>query len=335
MGANAMHASGKPLLVLMSKSDPFSYNALAELLVKMRPEVAMPPDDTLETLQVSLPGVASIWLEEALQDARVDTLRLAVDLDDTLLHNSYTCPSLWDLGGYYGADILPGYRYGRLSRSAIGWLRALRKRPAYDQISRSRHPFMESPRVIVAPNLPVLQMLQVLKYHGATLVLATASARARVDLLFARLPILGDLFGGAVFAAEDLAWRALEVEKGPQSDPLWEISAPVHHARPRSLMTKTPWTLAPAFDGAGYDILIDDSRITAQLFTDHGLADRLLAVDPHALTPQAAWCTVSDCLARLSGRPPPPLPKDLAEDTPVLRFEDPLYWPYMHIKDRF
>lgn len=262
--------------------------------------------------------------------------RLAVDLDDTLIHGSQTCPGLWDLGrGYSDPAIAPGYRYADMRISLRGRTHLMRGRPRYDAVDRSAHPFMSAPRVIVSPSLPMLSALAWLKERGAILALATASARQRVEWLFDRLPVLQELFGSRVMAAEDLACRTIAAAEGPDDcdTDLWKMSQAVHDARPFSLAAKTPWALAPMFDGEPYDLLIDDSAVTTKLLTDHGLEDRLHQVPGDAFAPAQAWEVVTGLLARLTGQAPAPTGD--FPTTEVLRMEDPLYLPLMHRHDQF
>ncbi|WP_299938771.1 hypothetical protein [uncultured Pelagimonas sp.] len=302
----------------------------ARLAQLRNPEMVAPPADLLVRSKLEQ-GLDPIFTGSSLAGS-VSGVRLAVDLDDTILHNSHTCPDLWALGGYQGRDISPGYKYDDMRGDVRGLLRRLRGRARYDTIRKQSHPYMHNPRVIVAPNRPLLSLLWALKERGAHLVLATASARVRVAYLFERLPILADLFEDAVFCAEDLAARAIEAAHTNQPDSeIWAMSEGAHAARPFSLMAKTPWALSPGFDGAAYDFLIDDSTLTARLFADQGLGDRLIAISGNAVGARA-WDTVATCLQRLVGENRFNAPQD---DPAILRFEDPLYWPYMHINDQF
>jgi len=317
------------------------------LSILRRGDMGLPPAESLDNAVLDMPNVPETaiqtWVEwlclQGLEE-RSAALRVAVDLDDTILHGSETCRNLWDIGeGYKDPAIASGYRYSDLKVSWRGRTHLLRGRPRYDAVDRVAHPWFTAPRVVVAPNVPLLSVLQYMKGRGVRLALATTSARQRVEYLFVRLPVLKELFGKVVFAAEDLAARAVEAAEGPEATPVWEMSAAVHVARPFSLATKTPWALAPAFGDEPYDLLLDDSELTTDLLRCHGLGGRLLKVDGQAFHPEKAWGTAADFLARIAGRTLSAEERAaavrLAPPVEVLRFEDPLYLPLMHVTDQF
>ncbi|SEQ78032.1 hypothetical protein SAMN05428995_10847 [Loktanella sp. DSM 29012] len=307
-------------------------------LAALRPAEAIAPppallDRTALDVPLADPDAVDHWAGQVLAGQSLPGgLRIALDLDDTLLHGSQTCPALWDRGGYGDPAIVPGWRYDRMQVSWRGRLHLLRGRPRYDAVDRRHHPALTAPRIVVTPDLPMLSVLGWLQTRGAVLGLATASARTRVDLLLDRLPALRALVGPRVMAAEDLAHRLTTAPD--DADPLWSAAAPAHAARPLSLAAKTPWALAPLWDGAGYDLLVDDSAVTAALMDTAGLGDRLLHIPGGALSPAAGWANAAALLRRLAGLPaldsipaPPPVG--------ALRIEDPLYWPCLHLSDQF
>lgn len=298
----------------------------------------LPPAEHLDTgaidvLELVQTAPVQAWMTQAFGDRRPD--RVCVDLDDTCLHNSVTTPSLWDLGGYYDPAIVAGFRYRHMRRDLAGRLRQLRGRPAYDQCDKTRYPFLQGPRVIAAPSLPMLQMLYWLKENGTQLALVSASAQARVAHLCARLPILSELFGAAIYCAEDIVARTGAIA-GTLADPgPWHCSAALHQAAPNTLIAKTPLLVAPLFEGQSFDVLIDDSVETGQLFEAHGLGACVIRIDHDAAAPPAAWTCVRACVARMTGTPPPEVPAPLVAATQVIRFEDPLYYPLLHVSSRF
>lgn len=313
---------------LMFSDSAVSDRILAALMKLRQPGAFLPPDDLLDRRSV----LTEVPINPANGAEKLNGLRIAVDLDDTLLHNSQTCPALWTLGGYEDPQIRPGYTYDHMKMDLRGRLRRLRGRARYDTVDKAHHPSLRAPRVVVAPNLPLLALLSRLRAEGAELTLATASARIRVDYLTARLPVLRQLFGSAILTAEDLAMRSVLAAKGADNpdSPIWQMSAPVHAARPLSLITKTPWALAPAFGGAAYDFLIDDHPGMAALFEAHGLEGRLVRIPGDAVAPAATRQVAEDCRARIA----PEISLPPSPDHPVLRIEDPFYWPCMHVRDQ-
>lgn len=277
------------------------------------------------------------WFGAAFGGQRPE--RVCVDLDDTCLHNSVTTKSLWDVGGYYDPAIQPGFDYVQMKRDARGVLRMLRRRPAYDQRDKARYPFLKGPRVVSAPSLPMLHMLSWLKRNGTQLALVTACARERLAVLLTRLPILTELFGDAVYCAEDIVERSRAFRADAPDPALWSGSIAVHRAAPGSLIAKTPWLVSPLFDGRPYEMLIDDSPETGRLFEAHGLGAHLIEIDGEAVRPAAAWACVRHCVARMIGAQAPDtvpeIPASILAATPVIRFEDPLYYPLLHITSQF
>lgn len=273
---------------------------------------------------------------------RLKNMRIAVDLDDTIIHGSVTCPGVWKLAqGYSDPKIEPGFKYNDLRFGWKGRIRLLRGRSHYDSVDRSVHRFFETPRVIVVPSVPMISLLFWLKAQGVQMALATLSARSRVEWLFTRLPFLRELFGDAVMNAEDLALRTIEatqVSTDCMCD-IWKVSKKAHEARPLSLAAKTPWALAPIFSGQSYDLLIDDSELTARLFNDNGLESWIKNIPRNAYIPQEGWRVVADTLSDVLGTfVSDQLLTEITRDAPkcnILRFEDPLYLPFLHNNDQF
>ena len=224
---------------------------------------ALPEIGLIDTRPISVPVIPEDALETSISslDLSEDSLgekgfNLAVDLDDTLLFGSQTCPEIWELGkGYRDPDIRNGFLYQEIPQTFKGRIARRFGRPEYHCVDASAHESLKAPRVIVAPNLPLLSVLIWLKKKGAKIGLATASAQERVDYLFQRLPIFADLFGNRVMSAQDLARRSVEAVNDPDlaNLPHYSASKAVHTARPFSIMTKTPWALSPIFDDAPYD----------------------------------------------------------------------------------
>ena len=289
----------------------------------------------LETLNIDESLAAVI---EQVEDGL--DLTIAVDLDDTLLFGSHTCPEIWDFAaGYRDPNIRGGFEYSRLRHSWRGRIAKLVGRPDFHCVDNDRHAFINAPRVIVAPNIPLLSTLAWLKGKGATIGLATASSRERIEYLFKRIPILFELFADRVMDATQLAERSIIAEEQRETiDPnKWAGSIQVHQERPFSILTKTPWALSPMFKGKPYDLILDDSSTMADLFSSAGLGHLVCKPVAPFTGNESVWGVIKTCLCHISSRN-----QNIGEEiaysdlpSPIdVRFEDPLYWPYLHFKDQ-
>lgn len=289
---------------------------------------------------ISAEDMENIFAEFSIEtdSSKLDGMNIAVDLDDTLLFGSFTVSNLWSLGSGYGdKNIVDGYAYAKMRKSLRGRYNALLGRPGYDQICRRTNPYMEYPRVVVALNTPLVSALNWAKTRGANLALVTASARQRADYLTRRLPILNDLFGNRVMAAEDIAARLLDVdlEVGLNTnETTWTKSFRIHANRPNSLAAKSPWLVSPLFDGQSFDMLLDDSNVTYEAFQKSGLESCLFRIHHHDLDREKLWMQavqfgagvcLSECKLGGAGGFPE------FHDTLI---EDVLYWPLLHKDDQ-
>ncbi len=269
---------------------------------------------------------------------------LALDLDDTLLLGSFTCADDWgDLGGA-GSGFVKG-------SMAVDWWASLRRwlRGSPELVPcKHRHPYLNHPLVEVAFRPALLEGLAELKALGLGLVLVTASARQRVDYLCLRFPFFGELFRGPlghVITAEDMVELQLEAVQLADTidDP---ASAAAHRLRPRSLAVKTPWAVSRACGIPSYDLLIDDSKTTAEVFDQAGLNDRLLYIEGRHPWSGYGVGILDAAVRRLLGEIPAdghgaPLPclrewQEVPAGIPVPpKIEDPLYFPLLHYSDQF
>ncbi|NQY15362.1 MAG: HAD family hydrolase [Henriciella sp.] len=267
-------------------------------------------------------------------------LSIAVDLDDTLLFGSHTCPEIWDFaGGYRDPNIRTGFQYSRLRHSWRGRIAKFVGRPEFHCVDNAQHAFMNVPRVIVAPNIPLLSTLAWLKEKGATIGLATASSKERIEYLFKRLPILSELFAHRVMTATQLAERSVIAaeERATIESGKWARSMRVHQERPFSILTKTPWALSPLFEGKSYDLILDDSATMADLFTSAGLGDLVCKPVAPFTGNESVWGVIKTCLCYISSQQRNSGEEIAYIDLPSpieVRIEDPLYWPYLHFKDQ-
>jgi len=273
---------------------------------------------------------------------------VVVDLDDTLLHGSFTQPGV--VFSEQHAPLAPGYRYGALRRS---WLRTLkhgwrgwRQGTPYHTVDRDRYPSFEAPWVVVKPNVPLLICLRWLRREKVRLALASATSALRLSYLRARLPILDETFDAGFVAAEQLHERACLATTSNVdrlSEPGWDMSRGLHEKRPRSIMVKSPWAIATALSISPFDVLVDDSLIIADLFAKGGLSDRIVRTTPDRADMPHAIATLLSVLDRLEGKPSAPHLSSLLEKLPAVSttspprspmIEDPFYFPLLHVRDQ-
>ena len=315
------------------------------IALRLQPPPVVPPSDVLATQEIPIEIVPPDQIEALFVDlgikidpAKLDGLNLAVDLDDTLLFGSITIPNLWAVGGGYAdKNIVDGHAYARIKKSLRGRYNAWRGRPKFDQACRRTNPYVANPRVVVALNMPLVSVLNWMNARGANLSLVTASARQRVDNLKNRLPVLKQLFGRRVMTAEDIAERLLSINTGigpSQSEMTWSRSVKMHAYRPNSLAAKSPWLVSPLFDGQAFDMLLDDSKVTHEIFKQSGLESSLFRIHHHNLDRQKLWIQAVQMCASCSLSEPLTLS---ATDFPEFHdtlIEDPLYWPLLHSNDQ-
>lgn len=292
----------------------------------------------LETSAISLPIVARTnWVTDASLEGRW----LAVDLDDTLLMGSFTAGEAWGAMGQAG----PGLRKNQLTTD---WLASAKQlaRGRFERVAcRKRHSFLNQPQVEVAFRPGMIEGLCALKKRGLGLVMVTASARQRVDYLRMRFPVLDELFAGTngrIVVAEDLVHAALAAERETIDH---APSARAHAIRPRSLAVKTPWAVSYVAGIPHYDLLIDDSEVTAHVFQQARLADRLLWIEGKHPWSDYGRVVLEAAQARLSSQEIPngdvriecpPAAMKLPSDVRISpKVEDPLYFPLLHYRDQF
>ncbi|MGE9270811.1 MAG: hypothetical protein ACQKBU_08405 [Verrucomicrobiales bacterium] len=283
----------------------------------------------------------------ALQSGALSERWLVLDLDDTLLMGSFTTKEQW---GALGAAH-PGLRSERMRidwvASARRWMQGKFERVA----SRKTHPFLNHPPVEVAFRPGILEGLAELQSFGLGFVLVTASARERVDYLDSRFPDFHGLLSGDrthVIAADEMVPIQLLAAERIASDGLDSMddpaSARAHKIRPRSLAVKTPWAVSQAVGIPRYDLLIDDSATTAEVFHEAGLEKELLFIDAGRPWSGYGVAILDHAIRRIlgeesagAGRLPCPeglmqIPKDLPRPPSL---EDPTYFPLLHYSDQF
>ncbi|NQU95332.1 MAG: hypothetical protein HQ549_03770 [Candidatus Omnitrophica bacterium] len=277
---------------------------------------------------------------------------LAMDLDDTLLTNSYTCGNEWQKEGS-GSDskYFESIRYSQMRRSLSGYLKYAQNSPKRAQYDSRKYTFLKNPQVISQLRPGILQALKGFKNAGAILVLVSATARKRMDFLLTRFPILKRLFSFdnklCVIAAEDILKASYELLQNKDKLRLAteedRLSLSAHIDRPMSLAAKTPYLIKRILGISNYDILIDDSSVTFELFKAHNLSHKILKVNPRLPHTDYALDIVTSVLRRLQNK------KDAADEVKrskknnnifdasnyrYIRFEDPLYYPLIHMRDQ-
>ena len=177
----------------------------------------------------------------------------------------------------------------------------------------------------------VFEVLSFLRNAGAELVLVTASARRRVCYLKNRFPALFSMFQSVIVADELMNGLYLKKWMSKEGCKLAKQCTKLHSNERASLAHKTPLLVSSILENrVGYDLLIDDSKETAQWFETYGLGEVLLKF-PSAVSPNSnvmEWCCQA-VLERLAGRKEPEF-----KEKPVVseggRFGDPFYIPLLH-----
>ena len=174
------------------------------------------------------------------------------------------------------------------------------------------------PTVTVQPRPGVLGAITGWKKAGLAVFIISASAKLRLEFIKSRLPFL-DLPSAS---GEQIA-AALK-------------TLPDH---PQSLAAKTPAVFQSIFNSPPYDLIIDDSIRTADLFKQLNLSNKLLSIElslsnssyfidvleaaklrltnPHTTSSESKVC--------FSNRP--------LINYPFLRLEDPFFYPLMNLTD--
>lgn len=257
------------------------------------------------------------------------------DLDETILMNSFISPEIWDLGnGYEDKTIYPAFHYSQLQPTLKGRLQKLLGRTDYDTRDRQRYPFLQQPRHIVMARPGILHGLSWLKQQGVQLILATASARQRMNYLVQKLPILVEIFAERIVTANEIAYFYHQLS---QDFPLAPTEQVIFARRSQSLAAKVPGIFKYFHQIDSYDLLVDDSATTKKLFADTILADKLLTIDSDQAVSSYGLGIILQTITNLLNKSSP-IPKyDLKTETLNqfnIRIEDPYYWCLCHLNDQ-
>ena len=305
--------------------------ALAEALAACRPDGAvMPAAACVDTTPLLTEGAlrSANPFEAGVREAgrRMGAgRRIVFDLDDTLLNTDFTAKDGWYPDPLDDAPGTDAWRYAAMRRSPWLTLRNGWRLPRRHTYSARAYPFLRNPRVRAQWRPGVFAFLTGLREGGAELYLASATARVRWHYLGARFPLLNGLFaGGNVACAEDLLAAALAAG-GARADGFF--------------YGKTPPLLQRALSIDGFDTLVDDSAHVARAYAAAAAEARFLQVppgDPHGdgvarIAAELArrfgeTDAAAAASAALTGGPAKPLA--------VHRFEDPFYYPTLHIPER-
>lgn len=303
--------------------------SLTQALRACRPDGAVMPDENhVDTTPLVADGAlrCANRFEAAVREAgrRMGAGRRVVfDLDDTLLNTDYTAKAGWypdPLDDAFGAD---AWRYASMRRDPWLTLRNGWRLPRRHSYSPRAYPFLGNPRVRAQWRPGAFAFLTGLREGGADLFVASATAKARWRYLGARFPLINALFPeGNVACAEDLLAAALEMGNADGC----------FHSKPPDL-------LRHALGVDDLDVLVDDSALVARAYGAHGEEARLLPVppcDPHG----DAVARVAAELARRFGSreaeeaATAALTGGGAQPLAAHRFEDPFYYPTLHIPER-
>ena len=211
------------------------------------------------------------------QDEQISP-RIIFDLDDTLLVSSWTHHEQWSFSEYIPVTSC----WPRLSIDHIVYTCARRRLIGFFFRSFERR---LPPTVEVQLRPGAISMLERLRSQGFELALVTASARVRVHFLSKVFKDFFSIFVDSkgirrVYAAEDIiaSYARLNFNAAGFAD-----SIALHTNERPSLAHKTPLLISQMINGwGGYDLLVDDSTETKEIFSRYGMAGKLLSVDGNA-----------------------------------------------------
>jgi len=279
---------------------------------------------------------------------------IAVDLDDTLLTNSYVCKNSWhDEGLNKAFRYTLSLKYSAMTRSLGRFLKYFWYFSRRLQHDPERYPFLRNPDVISEVRPGMLWALSGFRDANCKLILISATARRRLSFLLARLPILKKIFTIndklCVISAEDILDKSSEITKKLEEENIKKLSAEdrlslkAHIKRPMSLALKTPYLVGKILGMGTYDVLIDDSTVTFQCFKDAGLGHKIIKVSPVFPHTSYAMDIVGKVISRLKNKRKEDNEVRFsgsnvrifnAKNYPYIRFEDPLYYPLIHVRDQ-
>ncbi len=332
----------------LSSNQQDSNQVVAQLLqtLRLNPEAIIPPSEWIIRSPISLKYDRAVWDNYQQQIpwlSNIETLpklKVVIDLDETLLLNSYRCPKIWEIGeGYEDRKIYPAYGYSQMKKPLRGRLQRMFGRTHYDTADKTAYPFLQNPRHIVLFRPGMLSGLAWLAQKGVELILVTASARQRVDYLLKRFPILKEVFGDHVISANEIMKYYLSLASGV-SQIQDQASGQAFGKRPWSLAIKTPDLVNQILGNGGYDLIVDDSEMLIETIQETPL--RALWVRPDLPLSNYGMQIVATIAAKVLAEDKQLSPERLEPDSQLLfvetvsnldqfvRLEDPYYWPLCH-----
>lgn len=324
------------------------YLTTEKILAQIRRKIDLPlPDQSLlDTSPLSLIYDKEIWdnflnsenFPLARHNPELQGKTVVFDLDETLLMNSFISPEIWELGeGYRDQNIKPAFQYQKLSKTIKGRIQTFRGHIPYDTCSNEKYPFLKQPRHIVMFRPGILFGLKWLQQQNVKLILATASARRRVDFLAQKFPIIREIFEDRIITANDIAYYYL------QNLPRSENFESIFKQKPYSLAAKVPDIFKSSLSIELVDLLVDDSETTKKLFKGTSLENYLLSIDSDKAVSgyglEIIIHSVTKLLINIGLNINPDNQKtikyeDYVKLQQIVRAEDPYYWPLCHTSDQ-
>ena len=315
---------------------------IIESLKALRPKASMIEKEHLLNQEIFID-------DPDIKKVSINSRTIIFDLDDTLLNSSLTCQGEWDEDRGVSLNYT-SINFSKMKRSPRGWLNFLQGKPKRLQYDSRTYSFLSNPEVHVQFRPGILSCLEQLKSFGNNLYLITASARPRVEFILERFPAFREIFGENIACAEDVAEQVLMIDvesddciksKSKLSDETFSNSLKAHRLRPRSLAIKTPLLFERLFDHSKYDLLVDDSAVTAKYFRESGLINFLLYIEPGKPNSGYGMEIFDAIYEKLSGKSDHLTQlkysgtyDHILESITMMRLEDPLYFPYLHKSDQ-
>ena len=106
---------------------------------------------------------------------------------------------------------------------------------------------------------------------------------------------------------------------------------------------KTPYLINRIVGFGNFDVLVDDSDVTYEYFTAHGLGHKIVKVNPRLPHSSYVLDIVNAIIRTLRSKSTYTGEVTLTQENdtlfsidsyPYLCFEDPLYYPLVHMQDR-
>lgn len=257
------------------------------------------------------------------------------DLDETILMNSFISPEIWALGeGYEDKKIAPAFNYADLKPTLKGRLQKYLGRTDYDTRDRQRYPFLQHPRQIVMARPGMLHGLLWLKQQNVKLILATASARQRMEYLVQKFSILNEIFEDRMVTANEITYFYYQQAQNCTVSP---VEQKILGRRSQSLAAKIPGIFKYFHQIDSYDLLVDDSATTQKLFAGTALHDKLLTIDSDKAISNYGLTILIQTVKTLLNHSLNTQKYDAKieiDSTFTSRVEDPYYWCLCHLNDQ-